>query len=48
MGLAEGLLGPETAVTVRFEKADAARGDGPFADRDEQLAGFWIVEVPTR
>jgi hypothetical protein len=45
---AVGLADPATAVTVRFENgSDPFVTDGPFADRDEQLARFWIIEVPT-
>jgi hypothetical protein len=45
---AEDLQDPAAAVTLRFEEgAEPVVSHGPFADRDEQLVGFWIVEAPT-
>jgi hypothetical protein len=45
---AEGLDDPGSSVTVRFENgSQAIVSNGPFADRDEQLVGFWIIDVPT-
>ena len=45
---AEGLEDPQAAVTVRFENGSEPIADeGPFADRDEQLVGFWIIDVPS-
>jgi hypothetical protein len=41
-----GLLGPETASTVRVRDGKRAVHDGPFADTKEQLAGYFIIEVP--
>src|SRR5262245_33938234 len=46
--VAEGLADPATALTVRFENgSEPDTGAGPFADRDEQLIGFWILETAT-
>lgn len=40
-----GLLGPETATTLRKRAGKHAIHDGPFAETKEQLGGFYIVEV---
>jgi hypothetical protein len=41
-----GLEGAETARTLRIEAAATRVQDGPFADTKEQLAGYFIVDVP--
>lgn len=41
-----GLQGPETATSVIFKGNDKTVHDGPYADTKEQLAGFFIVDVP--
>ena len=41
-----GLLGPETATTVRIKDGKRHIQDGPFADTKEQLGGYFIIEVP--
>ena len=41
----EGLDGPCTATTVRTSGGRAAVHDGPFAEAQEQLGGFYIVDV---
>lgn len=41
-----GLLGPETATTIRLKGGERHVQDGPFAAAKEQLAGFFLVEVP--
>jgi len=41
-----GLEGAETARTLRIEAAATRVQDGPFADTKEQLAGFFLIEVP--
>jgi hypothetical protein len=47
--LAEGLDWPPTPRVVRALRADAPIvSDGPFAETKEFLAGFWLVEVPSR
>lgn len=40
-----GLLGPETATTLRKRGGKHSIHDGPFAETKEQLGGFYIVEV---
>jgi hypothetical protein len=47
--LAEGLDVPSNARIVKATKANApVVTDGPFAETKEFLAGWWIVEVPSR
>lgn len=41
-----GLQAPETATTVRIRDGKREVQDGPFADAKEQLAGYFIIEVP--
>jgi hypothetical protein len=41
-----GLLGTETATTLRMEDGKALVTDGPFADTKEYLAGFYVLDVP--
>jgi hypothetical protein len=40
-----GLLGPETATTLRKRSGKQSIHDGPFAETKEQLGGFYIVDV---
>ena len=40
-----GLLGPETATTLRISGGERHVQDGPFAAAKEQLAGFFVIEV---
>ncbi|MEM6537390.1 MAG: YciI family protein [Pseudomonadota bacterium] len=42
----EGLDYPSTATTVTINNGKQEVQDGPFADTKEQLAGFFIIEVP--
>ena len=42
-----GLLGPETATTVRLHNGATQVQDGPHADSKEQLGGFAIIDVPS-
>jgi hypothetical protein len=42
----DGLLGPETATTVRVRDGKRLVQDGPFADAKEQLGGYFVIEVP--
>lgn len=42
----DGLQGPETATTVRIRDGQRTVEDGPFADSKEQLAGYFVIEVP--
>lgn len=41
----EGLLGPDTATSLRIRGGQNLVQDGPFADTKEQLAGFFVIEV---
>lgn len=41
-----GLELPDTATTVRLHDGKRQVQDGPYADTKEQLAGFYIVNVP--
>jgi hypothetical protein len=41
-----GLLGPDTATTVRIRDGKRLVQDGPFADTKEQLGGYFVIEVP--
>ena len=41
-----GLQPPHTATTVRVRDGRRQVQDGPFADSKEQLAGYFIIEVP--
>lgn len=42
----DGLQPPETATTVRFRDGQRLVEDGPFADSKEQLAGYFVIDVP--
>lgn len=42
----DGLQGPETATTVRVRDGERKVQDGPFADTKEQLAGYFVIDVP--
>ena len=49
LAAAEGLAPPADARIVRAGKdGKPVVTDGPFAETKEFLAGFWIVECPTR
>lgn len=41
-----GLELPETATTVRLKDGRCEVQDGPFAETKEQLAGFFVIDVP--
>jgi len=41
-----GLLPPDTATTLRVKDGKRAVVDGPFADNDEILGGYVILDVP--
>ena len=41
-----GLLGPDTATTVRIRDGRRLVQDGPFADAKEQLGGYFVIDVP--
>jgi hypothetical protein len=36
----------DTATTVRVRGGKALHADGPFAETKEQLAGYFVVDVP--
>jgi hypothetical protein len=40
------LLSTETATTVRVRNGKTLITDGPFAETKEQLAGFYMLEIP--
>lgn len=40
-----GLMGPETATTLRKRAGKHSIHDGPFAETKEQLGGFYIIDV---
>jgi hypothetical protein len=42
----DGLEPPHTATTVRIRDGKRTIHDGPFADSKEQLAGYFVIEVP--
>jgi hypothetical protein len=42
----DGLEPPHSATTVRVRGGKRTVHDGPFADSKEQLAGYFIIEVP--
>lgn len=41
-----GLQPPEAATTLRIREGQTIVHDGPYADTKEQLAGFFVIEVP--
>jgi hypothetical protein len=41
-----GLQPPETATTMKFDGEQRLVQDGPYADIKEQLAGFYVIDVP--
>jgi hypothetical protein len=40
-----GLLGSETATTVKTRAGGISMHDGPFVESKEQLGGFYLIEV---
>ncbi len=45
---ADGLEAPSTAVIVDGMGEKPLFTDGPFAEAKEYMAGFWVIDVPTR
>jgi hypothetical protein len=45
---ADGLDAPRTAVVVDGMGDKPLITDGPFAETKEYIAGFWIIDVPSR
>jgi len=43
----EGLAGPDEAKTVRRTGTKTAVHDGPYSEMQEQLGGFYVIEVDT-
>lgn len=43
---AEALESVQTATTVRVRGGSVSVTDGPFAETKEQLAGFYLIDVP--
>lgn len=43
----QGLQSPAVATTLRLEGGKRHVQDGPYADTKEQLAGFFILELPS-
>ncbi len=41
-----GLQSPSTATVLRMKDGKKHVQDGPYADTKEQLAGFFVLEVP--
>ena len=41
-----GLLGPETATTVKVRDGKRTLHDGPFVEAKEALGGFFVIDVP--
>ena len=41
----EGLQGPETAATLRYQNGKVSRTDGPYAETKEMLGGLLILEA---
>jgi len=42
----EGLQAPSTATVLRMKDGKKHVQNGPYADTKEQLAGFFVLEVP--
>lgn len=40
------LQGPDSATTVRLQPGKPLVQDGPYAETKEQLAGFFVIDVP--
>lgn len=43
--MAQALVGPASARTVRVRQGDALITDGPFMESKESLAGFLLIDV---
>ncbi len=41
----EGLQGPQSAATLRYQNGKVTITDGPYAETKEQLAGFFVLEA---
>jgi hypothetical protein len=41
-----GLRSASSATVVRAPGGDVSMTDGPYAETKEQMAGFWVIDVP--
>ena len=44
----DGLLPPDTGASIRIRDGKRQVQDGPYPDTKEHLAGFFILEAPSR
>ena len=44
----EGLQGPRTAVTLRWQDGKVVASDGPYAETKEQIGGILLLEARDR
>lgn len=42
----DALYGPDTATTVQVRAGQVLLSDGPFADTEEHLIGYYLIDVP--
>ena len=45
---AGGLASPSTATVVDARDGEPVFTDGPYIESKEHIAGFWIIDVPSR
>ena len=43
----ERLKPADTATTIKWDNGTSALHDGPFAERHEELGGFYVIDVAT-
>jgi hypothetical protein len=41
-----GLRSASSATVVRADAGKVSMTDGPYAETKEQMAGFWVIDVP--
>lgn len=46
MVFAGGLYPADTATVVGMQDGELVTTDGPFAETNEQLGGFWVIKAP--
>lgn len=46
IGKGDGLMGPHAATTLRLRNGRRVVEDGPFADTEEQLGGYFVIQGP--
>lgn len=44
----DGLRDSSFGARIRFSNGHTSVAEGPFADTDQLIAGFWIVSAPSR